>query len=159
MNISENINSKPIQHFYFDEHNHCYGCGRHNNEGLNLESFWQGDRATAQFMPEQKHNGIPGFVYGGLLASLIDCHAMATAAAEHVKRHPEVAEMPRFVTGTMTVRYVKPTPLIDGAPLELSAHVSERSGRKSQVTVTLSCAGQVTAEGDVIAFHIPDSMD
>ena len=158
MNIHASIRSKPIQHFYLDEHNLCYGCGQHNEDGLQLKSFWQGEKAIASFSPQKIHNGIPGFVYGGLVASLIDCHAMATAAADHLALHPEVEDLPRFVTGTMTVRYVNPTPLND-EPLELSASVTERSGRKSRVTVSLSCAGKVTAEGDVIAFHIPETMD
>jgi len=158
LKLSESIGSKPIQHFYDDQHNHCYGCGPNNDEGLQLKSYWQGDKAIAQFNPSEKHRGIPGFVYGGLVASLIDCHAMATAAADHIKLHPELTAMPRFVTGTMTVRYVNPTPL-KSEPLVLNASVTERSGRKSRVQVSLSCGAKVTAEGDVIAFHIPEAME
>ena len=74
-----------IQDLYPDDFAHCYGCGRNNAEGHQLKSFVEGDEVVAHFTPSANHVAVPGFVYGGLLASLMDCHAMATAAA--VKPH------------------------------------------------------------------------
>ena len=70
-----------IQDHYPDDVAHCYGCGRFNDHGLQLKTRWDGDDTVARFSPRAYHTAIPGFVYGGLLASLIDCHAMGTAAA------------------------------------------------------------------------------
>jgi hypothetical protein len=60
---------------------HCYGCGRLNDQGLKLQTRWDGDETVAFFTPRPQHTAMPGFVYGGLIASLVDCHAMGTAAA------------------------------------------------------------------------------
>ena len=62
-------------------HNHCYGCGPENPEGLQIKSYWDGDETVAVLHPRPYHTAIPGYVYGGLIASLIDCHCVGTAAA------------------------------------------------------------------------------
>ena len=156
--LNQQLLETPIQHIYSDEHNHCHGCGKNNDAGLQLKSYWNGKEATAELIPEAKYNGIPNFVYGGLVASLIDCHAMAAAAADCVEHDPSIINLPRFVTGTLSVKYVKPTPLSD-QPLEMRAWVSERKGKKVTVLVELGCNGVVTAEGNVVAFQIPQSME
>jgi acyl-coenzyme A thioesterase PaaI-like protein len=102
---------------------------------------------------------IPGFVYGGLLASLADCHAMATAAAAaEVAAGRRIGDgpAPRFVTGALKVDYLKPTPL--GQELEIRAHVKERSERKAVVAVTISVAGDVTVRAEAVAVRIPQTM-
>lgn len=147
----------PIQHLFSEEFSHCFGCGTHNEVGLQIKSRWDGQQAMAKYVPEDKDIGIPNFVYGGLVASLIDCHAIATAGADYVQQIADTQEFPKFVTGTLSVKYTKPTPL-SGKPLELLAWVSERNGKKVTVLVELSCDGVVTAEGNVVAFQIPDSM-
>src|SRR5678815_1688623 len=84
------------------------------------------------FMPAPHHISVPGFVYGGLLASLIDCHAMATAAsAAELASGRQIGEgpAPRYVTASLHVEYLKPTPL--GGELEIRARVKERSERKA----------------------------
>ncbi len=59
--------------------------------------------------------GISRFLYGGLLASLIDCHGSAALALHHKNGHEigDGAEPPRFVTANMNVDFLKP-------PLSLS---------------------------------------
>src|SRR5215813_11847544 len=73
--------NKAIQDLYPDEFAHCFGCGRNNPNGHQLKSFTEDDEVVARFTPPAHQIAVPGFVYGGLLASLADCHAMATAAA------------------------------------------------------------------------------
>jgi acyl-coenzyme A thioesterase PaaI-like protein len=102
---------------------------------------------------------MPGFVYGGLIASLIDCHAMATAAAaveEQAGRKVGSGETMRFVTAALRVDYVRPTPL--GPPLEVRGRVREHGTRKVIVDVTVSAAGEVTARGEVVAVRLPETM-
>ena len=72
---------KAFQDFYPDHLAHCYGCGRLNEHGLRLRSFWDGEDSIASFTPRPEHIAVPGYVYGGLIASLIDCHGTGTAAA------------------------------------------------------------------------------
>jgi acyl-coenzyme A thioesterase PaaI-like protein len=114
---------------------------------------------VARFAPRPEHVAVPGFVYGGLIASLIDCHAMATAAAfveRAAGREIGDAPAPRFVTASLHVDYLKPTP--HGAALELRAHASEIGARKVTVAVELGARGVVTARGTVVAVALPDTM-
>ena len=76
-----NNEDKCFQDYYDDDMNHCYGCGQLNDRGLRIQSRWEGDEAVARFEPKHYHTAIPGYVYGGLIASLIDCHGTGTAAA------------------------------------------------------------------------------
>ena len=47
--------------------------------GLQIKSYWDGDETVTRFTPRPQHTAIPGYVYGGLIASLIDCHSTGTA--------------------------------------------------------------------------------
>jgi acyl-coenzyme A thioesterase PaaI-like protein len=148
-----------IQDSYPDELSHCYGCGRLNENGLRLESRLEGDEAVAVFTPQPYHVAIPGFVYGGLIASIIDCHSMAAAAAAAYREAGrEIGTEPavRFVTASLEVKYLKPTPL--GVPLEVRARVIEIKGRKTTISATVSAGGEVCARGDVVAVQIPENM-
>ena len=146
---------KAFQHYYPEEFSHCFGCGVHNEKGHHLESFWDGDTTVARFIPEPHYTAIPGTVYGGLLASLIDCHGTGSAAAfAHRAEGRELGSEPRmrFVTGKLEVTYKAPTPM--GEELEIRAFEAEVSGRKVVVEVTVSSGGQVTATGNVVAIRI-----
>jgi acyl-coenzyme A thioesterase PaaI-like protein len=148
-----------IQDHYPDDVAHCYGCGRLNVAGLQLKSRRDGDDIVARFTPQPHHTAVPGFVYGGLLASLVDCHAMGTAAAtaeREAGREIGEAPAPRFVTGSLKVDYLKPTPL--GPELEVRGRVRELGARKAIVEVTVSAGGEVTARGEVVAVRMPESM-
>jgi len=155
--------SKPstpaIQDLYPDDFAHCFGCGRHNAAGHQLKSFVDGEEVVAHFLPAPHHISVPGFVYGGLLASLVDCHAMATAAAAAERaagRQIGEAPAPRYVTASLHVEYLKPTPL--GVELEIRSRVKERSDRKAIVAIMVSAAGVATVRGEVVAVRMPGSM-
>jgi acyl-coenzyme A thioesterase PaaI-like protein len=147
-----------IQDLYPEDFAHCFGCGSHNPNGHQLKSFIEGDDVVAHFTPEPHHMSVPGFVYGGLLASLMDCHAMATAAvAEMAASHaPAGSSAPRYVTAALKVDYLKPTPL--GAELEIRGHVVARTERKSVVALTVSAAGGITVRGEAVAVPMPSTM-
>jgi acyl-coenzyme A thioesterase PaaI-like protein len=150
---------KAVQDFYPDDFSHCYGCGRLNAHGLHVRSVRDGDETVARFTPRAEHTAVPGLVYGGLLASLIDCHAMGTASAAAERaagREIGDAPAPRFVTASLRVDYLAPTPL--GPVLELRARVTLATERKSVVAVTVSASGAVTVRGEVVAVRIPASM-
>ncbi len=145
-----------IQDRYPDDVAHCYGCGRLNEHGHHVRSFVEGDETVARFRPRPYHTAVPGFVYGGLVASLIDCHATGTAAAAAYRAEGrEMGTEPshRFVTASLHVDYLRPTPI--DAELELRARVAELRGRKVVVAVTLSAAGGVCAKGEVVCVEMP----
>jgi len=148
-----------VQDHYPSDFAHCYGCGRLNEHGLRLRSSWDGDDVVAAFWPQPHHIALPGFVYGGLLASLIDCHAMATASATAERaagREIGAGPAPRYVTASLRVDYLKPTPL--GPDLELRARVREANERKAIVDVSVAVQGTVTVRGEVVAVRMPDAM-
>lgn len=150
---------KAFQDYYPDHLSHCYGCGRLNEHGLQIKSYWDGEEAVCSFDPRPYHLAIPGYVYGGLIASLIDCHSTGTAAAAAYRAEGRAMDTQpplRFLTGALHVDYVRPTP-IEG-PLELRSRVKEIKGRKVVVATTLSVRGEVCARGEVIAIQVPEHM-
>jgi len=148
-----------FQDFYPDNVAHCYGCGRLNPQGHQIRTIWDGDETVTRFTPRPEHTAIPGFVYGGLLASLIDCHCTGTAAAAMYRaENREMDSEPtfRFVTGSLHVDYLKPTPL--GPELEIRGKVKEIRGRKVIVEATVYAEGIATVRGEVVAVQMPDSF-
>jgi len=142
------MNKKAFQDCYPEELSHCYGCGKNNVQGHKLKSFWQ-----------HVYTAIPGFVYGGMIASLIDCHGTGSASAiAYLKQEREMGSLPplRFVTGALNVSYLAPTP--QGVELELIGRFSEIKDRKIIVDITLSANDIVCAKGQVIAVLMPESM-
>lgn len=153
------MNQPAFQDFYPDELSHCYGCGRLNDHGLQIKSYWNGEETVAVFEPEPYHTGISGYVYGGLIASLIDCHCIGTASAAVYRsesRDMDTDPPLRFVTASLHVDYLRPTPL--GPPLQVRGKVEEIKDRKVVVTATLLAEGEVCARGKVIAVRMPEDM-
>ncbi len=144
-----------IQDRYPDHLAHCYGCGRLNPHGYRLRTFWLNDEETvAFFTPQPYHTAIPGYVYGGLIASLIDCHGTGTAAAVAARTRGQEDHPPRFLTAALRVDYLKPTPL--GPTLELRGRAKESKGRKVVVEVRLYANGELTARGEVVCVEVPE---
>lgn len=153
------MNEKAFQDYYPDDLSHCYGCGRLNEFGYQIKSYWDGEETTCTFLPKPYHTAIPGFVYGGLIASLIDCHSTATAAAATYRAQGRAmdTEPPlRYVTASLHVDFLRPTPI--GLPLEVRGRVKEIKGRKVVVDATLSAEGEVCARGEVVAVQLPETM-
>ncbi len=153
------MDDKAFQDYYPDDLSYCYGCGRLNADGLQLKSRWDGDETVAVFTPRPYHTAIPGYVYGGLIASLIDCHGTGTAAAAAARaagRGLDTEPAFRFVTASLHVDYLQPTPI--GVPLEVRGRVKEIKGRKVVVLATLSAQGRVCARGEVVAVQMPEHM-
>jgi len=153
------VNQKAFQDYYPDDLSHCYGCGRLNEFGLQIKSYWDGEETVCTFFPRPYHTAIPGYVYGGLIASLIDCHGTGTAAAAayRAQGRPMDTEPPlRYVTASLHVDFLRPTPI--GVPLEVRGRVKEIKGRKVVVDATLSAEGEVCARGQVVAVQMPEQM-
>lgn len=153
------MDQKTFQDYYPDELSHCYGCGRLNEQGLQLKSYWDGEETVATFQPRPYHIAVPGYVYGGLIASIIDCHATGTAsAAAYRAQGREMGTEPalRFLTASLHVDYLRPTPL--GATLGIRGKVKEVKERKVVVAVTVAAEGEIRAQGEVVAVQMPEHM-
>lgn len=152
------MGERAFQDYYPDDLSRCYGCGRLNPEGLQIKSVWDGEESLCRFRPRPYHTAIPGYVYGGLLASLIDCHATGTAAAAKYRAEGRAMDtLPplRFVTASLHVDYLAPTPI--DAELELRGRVREVKGRKVTVAVELTAKGTLCAKGEVVTVQMPEA--
>ncbi len=153
------MSQKAFQDYYPDQMSYCYGCGRLNEYGLQIKSFWDGDETVCIFQPRSYHIAVPGYVYGGLLASLIDCHGTGTAAAAAYRSEGRSldSELPlRFLTASLHVDYLKPTPL--GVLLEVRGIVREVKSRKVVIAATIQANGEITVRGEMVAVQVPDQM-
>lgn len=154
------MTQKSFQDHYPDVLSHCYGCGRLNEHGHQIKSYWDGEESVAHYLPRPYHISIPGYVYGGLLASLIDCHGTGTAAAALYKaakeEDPNVEPNTRTLTASLHVDYLKPTPL--GIELEVRGKVKEIKGRKVIIEEWILADGVVTVRGELVAVQVPQSM-
>ena len=159
--MKRNMTEKAFQDYYPDNLSLCYGCGRLNYDGLQIKSYWDENKkeSICKFQPKPYHTAFKGYIYGGLIASLIDCHGTGTAAAAAYKaenREMDTDPAYRYVTASLHVDYLKPTPI--DAVLELRGKVKEIKGRKTIIEVTLSSHGEICAKGEVVAVQIPESM-
>jgi hypothetical protein len=140
----------------------CYGCGSANPDGLHLKSYWSDDGrfVVATFEPQPKFSsGFKGATYGGLIASLIDCHSNWTAMAFGYKaegRAPGTLPLITSVTASLGVKYLKPTPL--DQTIHLRAWVEGEVGRKTRVICELGTADTVTATGDSVFARVSPSQ-
>jgi acyl-coenzyme A thioesterase PaaI-like protein len=153
------VNRKAFQDYYPDHLSHCYGCGRLNKHGLRIRSYWDGDQTVCSFKPAPYHTAVPGYVYGGLIASLIDCHSTGSAAAAVYRAEGRSmdSEPPlRFLTASLKVDYVHPTPIEE--MLELRSTIKEVKGRKVIVLTDLSAGGILCARGEVVAVLVRDDL-
>jgi acyl-coenzyme A thioesterase PaaI-like protein len=153
------MNQKAFQDYYPDDLSYCYGCGRLNDHGLHIKSYWDGNESVCTFRPKPHHMAIPGYVYGGLIASVMDCHGTGTAAAAAYRAEGRTMDTDpplRFVTASLHVDYLRPTPF-DG-PLELRGGVKEIKGRKVVIAITLVTQGEICARGEVVAVQMPERL-
>ena len=139
--------------------NHCWGCGDLNPDGLQIKSQWSipGEESVATFTPRPEHMAGPTDVlYGGIIGALIDCHSICSAIAHryHVEGR-EIGQGERiwYVTGTLTVKYRKPTPL--DQPVNLSGRVVDFTDKRTNIECELTSGGEVTATGLVVAIRVP----
>lgn len=148
-----------FQDYYPDDVAHCYGCGKLNKEGHQIKTYWDGDETITRYTPKEYHTAIPGYVYGGLLASLIDCHGTGSAAAamyKHERREMDTDPPLRFVTAQLNVTYLKPTPL--GPEIVLKGKIREVKDKKVIVDVELFAEDELCVKGEVVAVKMPKSL-
>lgn len=153
---------KAVQDFYPDDFALCYGCGRLNEAGHHFRTGWleESRKTVTYYKPKDVHTAVPGFVYGGMLASFVDCHSTGSAAlALHKKNGYTLGDgnpVPRFVTGSLHVDYLKPTP--QDVVLKAVGTVEEIHPRKWKVTTEVYAGNTVVVKGEVIAVVMPDSF-
>ena len=153
------MTEKAFQDYYPEYFAHCYGCGSMNGLGHQIKSVWDGEESVCHFQPKSYFTAITGYVYGGLLASLVDCHGTGTAAAAGYRseNRPMDTEPPlRYLTASLHVDYLKPTPM--GHLLEIRAKVKAVKGRKVVIEEWIVVNGVITVRGEVVAVQVPEQL-
>ncbi len=125
----------------------CFGCGPANPIGLRIASHPSAEDPAiliARFMPAPGHEAFPGLVNGGILGTLLDCHANWTAAW-HLMHARGADRPPTTVTLEYSIRMRRPTP--SDHPVDLRAQVVESGEDRATVEAEISSSGTVTATG------------
>lgn len=137
--------------------NVCFGCGTENAEGLQIKSFWEGDSCICEWQSEEKYQGWKNIMNGGIIATLIDCHTMGTAMSHAYRlENRDLKSDPYYgyATGSMEIKYLKPTP---NDLIRLEAQVLEVKGRKTTLACQVYSGDTLTVEAKVIAIRVLDS--
>jgi acyl-coenzyme A thioesterase PaaI-like protein len=135
---------------------HCFGCGALNAHGLHIKSRWDGDEFLCVWRPRPEHIGHPGYVYGGTIASVVDCHAIWAALSVHCREagHDLNSGSPSFavVTANLSVNFLKPAAVAQ--PLELRARIIEHGERKLVVACSVRQGATECATAEVVTVRV-----
>lgn len=145
-----------IQDTYPEDASHCYGCGRLNDDGIQTKTRLDGDDTLTVFDPWPSHTAFEGTVYGGLIASVIDCHSTGSAAIFAMVRAGAMVgsePSPRYVTAHLEIDFLAPTPLDQ---MRVVGRLIEITDRKAIVESDLLVDGKITAKGSAVLVRLPD---
>lgn len=138
------MNLQSLQLRYAPE-GRCFGCGPANPDGLRIRSYDAGDgTVVTTWQPRPEHEAFDGFVNGGILGTLIDCHSNWTAITALLARSG-AGEAPSTVTSEYSVQFHKPTP--SNQPLRLIGRAVEVRDDRVTVETTVEADGAITARG------------
>lgn len=137
--------------------NFCWGCGADNPDGLHLKSYEKSGVVVATWQPRAMHAAGPRHILnGGIIATLLDCHAICSAVARAyeeegrpIRSEPDIW----YATGALAVEYLRPTPLAE--PVSLEARIATTEERLTLLECTLSSAGKERARAEVRAVRVP----
>jgi acyl-coenzyme A thioesterase PaaI-like protein len=135
------MDERSLQDRYAPE-TRCFGCGPSNERGLRIKSRVEGDEVVLDWTADPHHEAFPGFVNGGIIGVLFDCHCN-WAAAFHLMRQAGSDAPPFTVTADYAVTLRKPTP--STRPLHLRARVVASTESRAVVEATLETDGAVRA--------------
>ncbi|GHO43853.1 PaaI family thioesterase [Ktedonospora formicarum] len=108
----------------------CFACGQRNPYGLKLVFQLENDTIVSDFRPQAEHQGFPGVIHGGIVATILD---------EALNRTTMLADVPAWtMTGRLDIRYKRYVPY--GPLLRVRAKLEMQRGRMAQASgyVTLA---------------------
>lgn len=148
-----------FQDLYAEDFSHCFGCGRNNQHGHHLKSYWNDEmnETIAKIMPSKVYTGgVPDHLYGGMIASLLDCHGAASAAAFKSKAldipFDGSVYLTRCVTGSLLVNFIKPTPI--ESEILIQGTLISIEGRKIKVGLSLTVNDDICATAEMLAIEL-----
>ena len=122
----------------------CFGCSPDHPHGFRLRFFREGDEVITRFTPGDLHQGPPGIMHGGLVATL----------ADEVGAWTVVLLREKFgFTAEISAKLLRPIRV--GAEVEGRGRVLRESRRVLRVAVELRQNGAAAFAGD-LAFVLMD---
>lgn len=97
---------------------HCFLCGRLNEQGLRLDFVPEGESLTTRWVSEKRFQGYADVLHGGIISAVLD---------EVMINLPWKLHDAPVTTAELTVRFRRPAPI--GVELRFSAFVVERGRR------------------------------
>ena len=141
---------RSLQEQYFPDLP-CFGCGPANDKGLRLRSHVRPDgTVTALFTPWPEHDNGLGYLNGGIIGTVLDCHSAAAVMLEAERQGwpPLPGADLSYVTAGLDVRFLRPAPLHE--TVELHAVVTDADEPQMTVAVELRFDGKVRAEATAV---------
>ena len=136
--------------------NYCWGCGSLNDDGLHIESRWEGEESVCVWQAHDFYAAGPRHILnGGIIATILDCHSVCTAVADAYREEGrEMGTDPDiwYVTGSLHVNYLRPTPLSN--PVTLRGRVVEKGERRTTVACSLYSGEDECARSEVVAVRV-----
>jgi len=145
-----------IQDYWPKEGTFCWGCGKNNEHGLQLKSYWEDNETIAIWKPKDYHLAFPGILNGGIIATLIDCHGTGTANAVAHRTTGDSGLHFMFVTAGISVKYIRPTPI--DKPITLRARILEMNENKIKVLCELFSGDMKCATGEVFTVRVDTTL-
>ena len=83
----------------------CFGCGPSNRHGLQIKSYSADNGVAATWTASDKYGNGFGFVNGGIISTLLDCHSAACLMKETVERYGDfcIDDFEHFETSTQSI--------------------------------------------------------
>jgi acyl-coenzyme A thioesterase PaaI-like protein len=123
----------------------CFGCGHANAAGLRLRSYPGDGVVTATFLPWPEHDNGIGYLNGGIISTLLDCHSAAAVMLEAQRRGwtDLPGGPPAYLTAGLDVRFLRPAPLTE--PIELAGRITAAEEGQLTADVELRWDGKPRA--------------
>ena len=152
-----------IQDRYGERFQHCWGCGPKNELGLHLKTYpsIDGESCISRIKLENRYTGgVPSNVFGGMIATIFDCHGTASAAwFAHQKKGLELTEttvIGRFITARLEIDYLSPSPIED--EIVVTSTLEELGERKAIISMEMAVATKVRAKAKMVAVAVKNHM-
>ena len=147
---------KALQDYY--PGNHCWGCGIANDGGLQIKSYIEGDEVVCRWTPHPEHaTWLRDYTNGGIIATIMDCHSIWTAIARAYEAEGRALDSQpniTYVTASLTLSYLRPTPL--AGELTLRSRVTQLEGKKGLVVCTLYAGGEECVKSELLGIRVAD---
>ena len=152
-----------IQDRYGERFQYCWGCGPKNDLGLHLKTYpsLDGECCISRIKLENAFTGgVPSNVFGGMIATIFDCHGTASAAwFAHHKKGLELTEttlIGRFITARLEIDYLSPSPIDD--EIVVISTLEELGERKAIISMEMTVTTKVRAKAKMVAVAVKDHM-